>query len=96
MSKNNDAYQLLKSAVKNPDSDWNYYVHEVPASAFFYIPHERWNYLMKKQHKRRFKNLKWTNVIAKGIRSFYPHCSFGFIRHTVKDWFTKEGTTIQV
>lgn len=31
----------------------------------------------------QFKNLHWTNVIWKKIRSLHPYCSFAFKRHSV-------------
>ncbi|XP_028991434.2 uncharacterized protein LOC114846544 isoform X3 [Betta splendens] len=68
----------------NEDQD-KYFSHPVPKRpCFFFIPEADWNHLRSKQHKCRFKTLDWTNVIAQGIRSVHPFCSFAFKRHTVK------------
>ncbi|XP_034097224.1 uncharacterized protein LOC117563156 [Gymnodraco acuticeps] len=37
-----------------------------------------------RQHKRRFKSLNWTSVMATGIRSVHPHCCFVFKSHSVR------------
>ncbi|KAF4097933.1 hypothetical protein G5714_021941 [Onychostoma macrolepis] len=51
---------------------------------FFFIDKKEWQDLRKHQKGRCFQGLQWTNVIAKGIRSIHPYCSFGFKRHSVK------------
>ncbi|ROI16105.1 hypothetical protein DPX16_7158 [Anabarilius grahami] len=38
----------------------------------------------KATSKRLFQGLQCTNIIAKGINSLHPYCSFGFKRHRVK------------
>lgn len=39
--------------------------------------------------KRGYSGLQWTNIIAEGLRTVYPYCSFAFKRHRVK----AEGST---
>lgn len=51
---------------------------------YFLIPEDEWKELRKRQHKNHFKSLHWTNVMAEGIRSVHPFCSFAFKRHSVK------------
>ncbi|XP_034079088.1 uncharacterized protein LOC117550702 [Gymnodraco acuticeps] len=72
------------SSTKDEEKQ-KYFTHKLPEQpCFFFIPHKEWRKLRKTQQKRQFKSLHWTNVIAKGIRSVHPHCSFGFKRHSVK------------
>ncbi len=51
---------------------------------FFFIEEKEWQALRKHQYGRLFQGLQWTNLIAKGIMSVHPYCSFGFKRHSVK------------
>ncbi len=51
---------------------------------FFFIEEKEWQALRKHQYGRLFQGLQWTNLIAKGIRSVHPYCSFVFKRHSVK------------
>ncbi len=53
-------------------------------SCFFFIEEKEWQALRKHQYGRLFQGLQWTNLIAKGIRSVHPYCSFGFKWHSVK------------
>lgn len=46
---------------------------------FFFIDKKEWQDLSKV-----FQGLQWTSVIARGIRSIHPYCSFGFKRHSMK------------
>ncbi len=40
--------------------------------------------LRKRQSQYQFRDLQWTNVIAKGIESVHPYCSIAFKRHHIK------------
>ena len=51
---------------------------------FLFIDQKDWTKLRKKQHRRRFKTLNWTSVMAKGTWSVHPYCSFGFKCRSVK------------
>ncbi|XP_016393637.1 uncharacterized protein LOC107728078 [Sinocyclocheilus rhinocerous] len=51
---------------------------------FFFIERKDWQELRQHQEGRLFQGLQWTNVIAKGIKSIHPYCSFAFKRHRVK------------
>ncbi len=62
-----------------------YFTCALPAQpCFFFIEQKEWQALRKHQYGRLFQGLQWTNIIAKGIRSVHPYCSFGFKRHSVK------------
>lgn len=37
------------------------------------------------RQERRFKGLQWTTVIANGLRTIHPYCSFGFKWHVLKN-----------
>ena len=66
-------------------SEEEYFKHSLPPPpCFFFIDRKDWTKLRKTQHLHRFKTLNWTTVIAKGIRTIHPLCSFGFKRHRVK------------
>lgn len=56
---------------------------------FFIIDRKDWTDLRKQQVEHQFKDLQWTNVIVKGIRSVHPYCSIAFKRHTVKTKVSK-------
>lgn len=72
------------SSTEDKESE-KYFTHKLPEQpCFFFIPHKEWAKLRKTQQNYQFKSLHWTNVIAKGIRSLHPHCSFGFRWHSVK------------
>ncbi|XP_026012681.1 uncharacterized protein LOC113015007 isoform X3 [Astatotilapia calliptera] len=51
---------------------------------FFFIDQKDWQDIKKTQKGRLFKSMQWTNVVATGIKSVHPFCSFGFKRHTIK------------
>ncbi len=51
---------------------------------FFFIERKDWQQLRQHQEGRLLQGLQWTNVIAKGIKSIHPYCSFAFKRHRVK------------
>ena len=50
---------------------------------FFFLDKKEWQDLRKSQRGNCFQGLQWTNVIASGIRSLHPYCSFGFRRHAL-------------
>ncbi|XP_034073870.1 uncharacterized protein LOC117547349 [Gymnodraco acuticeps] len=52
--------------------------------SFFFVTKSDWKKLRMRQHKRRFKSLNWTSVMATGIRSVHPHCCFVFKSHSVQ------------
>ncbi len=75
----------LSVSSKGSAEPQQFFTHKLPNKpCFFYIKHNDWVKLKRKQENRQFKSLNWTNVIAKGIRTVHPYCSFGFKRYTVK------------
>ncbi|KAK7877304.1 hypothetical protein WMY93_031996, partial [Mugilogobius chulae] len=65
--------------------DSKYFILPLPKGPnFFFIKRSDWQKLRSKQKKRQFKTLDWTNIVAAGVRSVHPYCSFAFKRHDVK------------
>ncbi|KAG7480098.1 hypothetical protein JOB18_043041 [Solea senegalensis] len=88
-----DGYRLQVSGFRNGrrgpaaenTSEDNYFKGSLlPLPCFFFIDHKDWTKLRKRQHLHWFKTLNWTSVLAKGIQSIHPLCSFGFKEHRVK------------
>ena len=67
------------SSADEKENEEQYFTQELPKQPCF-----EWKKLRKTQIKRRFQTLNWTVVMAKGIRSVHPHCSFAFKHHTVQ------------
>ncbi|KAL3993234.1 alpha-1-acid glycoprotein 1 [Sarotherodon galilaeus] len=61
---------------------------------FFFIDHKDWEDLKKTQKGRLFKGMEWTNVVATGIKSIHPFCSFGFKRHTINTTQSRSKTAV--
>ncbi|XP_020557716.1 uncharacterized protein LOC105353816 isoform X2 [Oryzias latipes] len=65
--------------------DLDTFQYPLPAQpCFFVISKSDWQQLRRMQSGRRFHGLQWTNVVAKGLKSVNPYCSFGFKHHCVK------------
>ncbi|KAK7877629.1 hypothetical protein WMY93_031641 [Mugilogobius chulae] len=62
-------------------------INEIPlpkSPSHFYIRRDQWALLMAQRKKRGFKGLRWTTIVARGIRSVFPYCSFAFTGHRLK------------
>lgn len=69
------------------------------AAIFSPIDQKDWQDLKKKKKKatqkgRLFKGMQWTNVVATGIKSVHPFCSFGFKRHTINTSQSRSKTAV--
>lgn len=51
---------------------------------FFFLERKDWANIKRQRGKREYSGLQWTNLIAEGLRTVYPYCSFAFKRHRVK------------
>ncbi len=72
------------SENSNADADL-FFRHTLPRHpCFFFINSQSWRDLRKRQSQYQFRDLQWTNVIAKGIESVHPYCSIAFKRHHIK------------
>ncbi|KAL0166046.1 hypothetical protein M9458_037890, partial [Cirrhinus mrigala] len=81
IDKNKSPYISTQSS----EEDIKFFLCSLPCQpCFFFIERKDWQELRQHQKGRLFQGLQWTNVIAKGIKSIHPYCSFAFKRHRVK------------
>lgn len=79
--------------MSNTSDEEGFVMIKLPQNpSFFFLDHKDWNIIKKKRKKRGFKGLQWTNIIAKGLRSIHPYCSFAFKRHRLKVLETKQSS----
>lgn len=83
--KESDLAESTYISTESSEAEDKFFRCSLPQEpCFFFIDKKEWQDLRKHQKGRCFQGLQWTNVIAKGIRSIHPYCSFGFKRHSVK------------
>ncbi|CAI5686853.1 unnamed protein product [Oreochromis niloticus] len=84
-AKRNESDESAKGNTDSSSSGERFFTSGLPQQkTFFFINENEWKELRQHQSGRLFKGLQWTNIIASGIRTLNPYCSFGFRRHSVK------------
>ncbi|XP_039456745.1 uncharacterized protein LOC120433856 [Oreochromis aureus] len=84
-AKRNESDESAKVNTDSSSSGERFFTSGLPQQkTFFFINENEWKELRQHQSGRLFKGLQWTNIIASGIRTLNPYCSFGFRRHSVK------------
>ncbi|XP_026041873.1 uncharacterized protein LOC113032941 [Astatotilapia calliptera] len=84
-AKRNESDESAKVNTDSSSSEDKFFTSGLPQQkTFFFINENEWKELRQHQSGRHFKGLQWTNIIASGIRTLNPYCSFGFRRHSVK------------
>ncbi|XP_073705879.1 uncharacterized protein [Garra rufa] len=72
-------------STQSSEEEMRFFTCSLPRQpCFFFIERKAWQELRQHQEGRLFQGLQWTNVIANGIKSIHPYCSFAFKRHRVK------------
>ena len=85
LHSNDSTSSSSSSSVDEKEYEEQFFSHSLPKQpCFFFVNENQWKKLRRTQHGRRFKTLNWTVLIAHGIRTIHPHCSFAFKHHSVQ------------